>query len=488
MASVKKSLLFSAGERYLIFGIQFVSSIIIARLLTPLEIGIFSIGSILLSFAHVFRDIGISNYVIQEADLTKERLQTAQTVLFLTSWLLAIILWFASGHVASFYAEQGICEVIRVLSINFLILPFGALASALLKRDMHFDCLLRINLSAAIVHALTAISLSSLAFGFISLAWAGVAGTVTTVVLTAYYSKRRTALRPGLSQFSHVMSTAGRFSGASVLWECGVSGPELIVGRTMSLESTGLLGRAQGIVGLFYGAIVEGLLPVLVSHFAQSDREQKDIGTLILRTLGNVSAVVFPVFACLFVVMDSAITLLYGTQWESSIEPARILCIGTSGISIAVVINSALAGMGEAKYSLRSQLLGQPTKLVLVLVASYYSINYVASAMTFGSLLILIYMILISKKITNFKWKAFIHCMALSGSIAACAAIPCFAFKAAFSGMGNGITLSGCAFTSVLGWLLGIVLTRHSLGPELMAMAGLFRKARESVVQNDPKQ
>jgi len=370
MASLKKSLFYSAGERYLNFGIQFVSSIIIARLLTPLEIGIFSVGSIILSFSHIFRDIGISNYIIQEASLTEEKLQTAQTLLFIASWSLAAILWLASGHVASFYAEPGVGEVIQVLSINFLILPFGALASALLRRDMRFDSLFKINTSAAIVHALTAIGLSSMAFGFISLAWAGVAGTITTVALTAYYSKFRVALLPTLSEFRHVMTTAGRFSGASLLNECGQAGPELIVGKMMSLESTAFLGRAQGIVGLFSRTIVEGVLPVLVSHFAQTQREQKEVGTLLLATLGSVSAVVLPIFACLYIVMDSAITLLYGTQWKSSVEPARILCIGAAGMSIAWVINSALSGMGKAKDYLRGQLFGQPTKLVLVVVGT----------------------------------------------------------------------------------------------------------------------
>lgn len=140
------------------------------------------------------------------------------------------------------------------------------------------------------------------------------------------------------------------------------------------------------------------MLPVLVSHFAQTQREQKEVGTLLLATLGSVSAVVLPIFACLYIVMDSAITLLYGTQWKSSVEPARILCIGAAGMSIAWVINSALSGMGKAKDYLRGQLFGQPTKLVLVVVGTYYSISHVASAIAFGDILILAYMVLISKK------------------------------------------------------------------------------------------
>ena len=57
---------------------------------------------------------------------------------------------------------------------------------------------------------LTAIGLASFSFGFISLAWAGVTGTITTVALTIYYSNSKVALLPTLSEFRHVMSIAGR--------------------------------------------------------------------------------------------------------------------------------------------------------------------------------------------------------------------------------------------------------------------------------------
>ena len=111
MAKLKTAILFSVGEKYLIFVIQFVSSIAIARLLSPHEIGIFSIGSLVLSFSHALRDLGISNYLIQERELTPERLRTAGTITLTMSWFLACVAWLASEPLAAFYREDGVGEV-----------------------------------------------------------------------------------------------------------------------------------------------------------------------------------------------------------------------------------------------------------------------------------------------------------------------------------------------------------------------------------------
>lgn len=476
MSSLKKSILFSVGEKYTIFLIQFFTSITIARLLTPAEFGIFSIGSIFLSFSHIFRDIGISNYVIQEQNLNNDRLQTAQSLLFVTSWTLAIILWAINGYAASYYSEPGVSTVIKILSINFIILPFGALSSALLRREMRFDCLLKINISAAVVHAVVAISLCLLDFGFASLAWAGVFSTTATVMATIYFSDKKISLRPHFIDWRHILKTGGRFSGASLLWESGISGPELIVGKTMGLESTAFLGRAQGVVGLIYRTIMEGLAPVLMPHFAKSHREQQDIGKKFIKTINNVSALTFPIFCCLFVAMDSVVIFLYGNQWFSSIQPARILCLGMLGLSVAVVGGSAVAGLGETKYSLRFQIFGQPAKLLLVLIACFYSLSHVALAMAFGDLLIAIYVTGTLKKLTGFSWKELAQSMFSSAYIATCAGVACFLFKTVASEAGNFIIVIGCMASSIFGWILAIYFSKHPLYAEITTIAHSLKK------------
>lgn len=469
MASLKTSILFSFGEKYIAYVIQFATSIAIARLLSPQEIGIFSIGSLILSLSHVVRDLGVSNYIIQEKELSPARIQTAQTLVILMSWFLALLTWGASGLVSDFYHEPGIGRVMVVLSLNFLVLPFGSVAMAIMKRQMKFGRLLRINTAATLTQAGLAIGLCASGSGFIGLAWAGVASTLVTVGMAVLVSAREVPWRPGLREWRHVLSIGGRFSGSSMLWELGLSSPEMIVGKVVNIEAAGYLGRAQGVVGLVYRSLMEGLAPVLMPFFAQSHRDGGDVGERFLKSVRVLTVLTFPIFLCLALAMDAIVQVLYGMNWNSAIAPARILCVGMAALSIAVVAGSAVSGMGESKYSLRFQLVGQPIKIVLVFFGSFYSISHVAAAMVLGDCLIAAYTLVALGSLLKLRLARFFEAIAPSVLVALGAGLACFAFKLAFPGLPPFSLLMGCMLASLVGWLASLFLSRHEVALEMLA-------------------
>lgn len=471
MASLKSAALISVGEKYIVFFIQFVSSIALARLLSPSEIGIFSIGSLILSLSHALRDLGISNYIIQEKDLSRARLQSAQTLMVIMSWLLAILAWGASWWVGEFYDEPGVGLVLRVLSINFVLLPFGSISMAVLRRSMKFDSLLRINTAASLVQSGVSVGACWLGAGFIGLAWGGVAGTLVTVGLALWMGASGTTFWPALKEWRHVLAVGGRFSGASILWELGLSLPEIVVGRVVSLEAAGFLGRAQGVVGLAYRSLMEGLTPVLMPHFARSHREGEDLLAHYLKSVRYLSGLTFPIFTCLAVAMDAIVLLLYGSQWANAVAPARILCIGAAALSIAVVTGAVVAGLGEAKYTLKFQLIGQPFKIVMIVIGAFLSLNHVAAGMVAGDLLICVYSLWVLQRLLKFSLRTVATAMGSSVVIAVMAGAACLAGKLVSSDLNSlGVVLS-CMLASFVGWGLGLWMMRHPLGDEIIQFA-----------------
>ncbi len=470
MADLKKAVLISVGEKYIVFVLQFVSSVVLARILSPHEIGIFSIGSLVLSLSHALRDLGISNYIIQEKELTPQRLQTAATITLAMSWLLAVVALLVSGPVAAFYREEGVGQVLVVLSLNFFILPFGSVSAALLRRKMQFGRLIRINLASAFTHAAVGIGLCYHGVGFIGLAWAGVAGTVVSVVLTLLISEREVTARPALGEWRHVLQTGGRFAGASLLWEFGLSAPEMIVGKTMSVESAGYLGRAQGVVGLAYRSLMEGLMPVLMPFFAQSHRGGEDVLQHFLKSVRYLSALSFPIFACMAVAMDAIVLLLYGEQWNGAVEPARILCAGMAALSIGVTAGAAVGGMGHSEYALRFQIVGQPVKFALILAGSLVALPQVALGVAAGDMFITAYTLLVLGRILRFSAMQFVAALLPSIFVTACASLACAAFRLAVPDAGPFNAVIGCVTSSALGWAGGLWLTRHPIGDEVAAV------------------
>lgn len=131
MLSIRRSLVLSFAQRNITLVIGFLSSLAIVRLLTPNEIGVFSIGAVIVSFLHIVRDMGVSNYLIQEEELSTARIRSAQAIMWITSCSIATLLGLSSYWVGDFYSEPGVALTMQVLAVGFVLLPFGAVTVAL---------------------------------------------------------------------------------------------------------------------------------------------------------------------------------------------------------------------------------------------------------------------------------------------------------------------------------------------------------------------
>ena len=97
MASIRKALALSFAGKYSSLAIHTVAVMVLARLLTPAEIGVYSVGAAVVALAHVVRDFGVGNYLIQEKELTTERIRTAFAVTLVIGWTMAAVLFALSG-------------------------------------------------------------------------------------------------------------------------------------------------------------------------------------------------------------------------------------------------------------------------------------------------------------------------------------------------------------------------------------------------------
>src|SRR3954454_19500667 len=105
MSAVRRSLVFSFAEKYGSYAINFVGMVILARLLTPKEFGIFTVGMAVVALIDVFRDFGVGNYLVQEREVTEAHVRAAFTLTFCISLLSGLGLLAGTGALAALYDE-----------------------------------------------------------------------------------------------------------------------------------------------------------------------------------------------------------------------------------------------------------------------------------------------------------------------------------------------------------------------------------------------
>lgn len=343
---------------------QLLGTMVIARLLTPAEMGVFAIAAVFAALASTFRDFGVAEYLIQERDLTHDKIRSAFTANIVVSWAMGLLLFFASPAVADFYRHPGVGDVMRIQAINFLLIPFGAVTMAYFRRQLDFRPIFFAGLLGNLTN-LTVATLCALAgLGYMSLAWSSLAGTAVTVLSSLFFRPADFPRWPGLAEIRSVVRFGKYASGIYVFGQAGKSAPEVIIGRALDLPSVAFFSRANGLIEMFNRTVLRAIMPVCMPYFAKNNREQGNIGEGYLRVVGYLTAVGWSFFIFLGIVAYGAVRVVYGTQWTSSVPLAQILCAVALFEIVHALAAEAIIAVGRVDRSNRLQFVTQGARIV----------------------------------------------------------------------------------------------------------------------------
>ncbi|MBV6390760.1 MAG: hypothetical protein JNIBNLAF_02497 [Nitrosomonas europaea] len=473
MTSIRKAVLISFAENYSTMFIGFIGIMLIARLLTPEEIGIYSVASAVTGIAHMMRDFGVGSYLVQEQELTRERIQTALTVAIMTSWAAGGILYLSSPWAAVFYNEPGLMDLIRIQCVNFLIMPFTAPVLSLLHRDMQFSVLYRINVACSVIQTIVSVSLAVLGYGYMSLAWASVANVMCLMLLVNAVRPHDAWIMPGLKEWRRIASFGIQTSVAAIVTEIAMNMNDLILGRLLGFQAVALYSRAQGLIYLFHRDMMNAVRKVAFPAFAQAVRENRDLLKAYLLSVNYITVFAWPFYAFLGLYADSIVRLMFGDQWDASIPLVRILVFAGAIGAFWNLWSNALLAMGHVNKTMRSELIIQPVRIVLVFFAASISIEMTCYA------LIVIYtlQLLISthylKQSIGLNLKILllnnINSFAVT-LISMVIPVLCYTYLPAQFSLTQSLLIG--TITCIPSWLLGIFIVRHPICVELTRLLG----------------
>lgn len=474
MSALRKAIALSGGEKYVTLAIHFVSTVIVARLLTPEEIGIYSVGAAAVAIANVLRDFGVTTYLIQEPDIDRARIRTAFTITLAIGWTLGAVVVLAAPVIAGFYGERGVEAVLHVIALNFFLIPFGSVALALLRRDMRFQHMFWVGVASALAHATVVVSLAHAGYGYMSLAWAAVAGVLVQVAGALSTTPQRFVGMPSLREARRVLAFGGRIGLANVTNEVANAAPDLILGRALGFTTLGYFNRALGFVQLFEYAVIDALRPVWLPFFARQQREGGDVRAAYLRALGYMLMIAWPALAAMAMLAPVLIGLLYGDQWGPAVPIAYVLVLAIAVRVPAVLTGAVLTARGLAPLVLRIAVIATTLKVLALLLGAPHgvmaaAIGYVlAEALT--SLLTLRHAADRLVFGVGVLMRPMLHAAGVAGSIVGVLVLYVYSGLVVLE-LGTGILhLLFCLASVFAIWCAALVALRHPLLAEAMDM------------------
>ncbi len=347
--STRAALAWSLGERYFGLIVTLGTTMVLSRLLTPNQVGVFSLCAAVMAIAATIRDFGISEYIIQERDLTEQRMRQAFAVAIGVAWGVGLVIFLLRDSLAAYYHEPQLGSIIAILCISFAVLPLSSPAYALLNRQMEFRKIMAVQSISGVTGSLTSIALAFHGFGAVSLAWGSVGAILAQIIAVSFVRPKGTFLVPSFRGAGEIVRF-GSFQVSSRVIESATSNlHEFIIARYFGFAAVGLFSRAKGLTDMFHSNVTMAVTRVVTPDMAAALRSGNSVTGSFARGTAVFTSISWLFFGTVAIAAPEIIHVMFGRQWASAAPAASTLAIAMLPTALFALSGSVMSAMGKVE-------------------------------------------------------------------------------------------------------------------------------------------
>ncbi len=337
--------------------IGLISSMVMARLLSPEEIGTFAIASSVVVIMAEFRMLGANTYLVRQAEITSEKIRSAYGLTILISWSLGIALATASSSLAGFFRIEGLTFVFLILAFSFLLAPYISIPDALLARDYRFREIFTINLTSSVIHFGVVVVLVKNGHSFYSLAIGQATSIFVKFVLSLYFTREIKVYMPKFTGIKEIAKLGVFTSVSHIVRNSQQTFPDMLIGKLGSPTQVGLFSRGLGFTMFISTLLLSGISPVALPYFSEIRNKGEDVVAAYHLASELIAGIVWPVLAVASVASLPAIRLMFGDQWDQAAPIATVVAFWAILRSAHVMAPNAMIAVGKESSMLVKEVL-----------------------------------------------------------------------------------------------------------------------------------
>lgn len=369
----------SLGGYALSRAVGLLTTVVLARLLSPEDFGVLALAMLALAVANVFSDGGLTSVLIVRQDFGRRAQGTVLTMLLASGAVFSALLFALAPLAADLFREPQLGGVLRALAILSFVSGLYWFYDMLLQRELEFRSRFMAQMARTVSYAGAAILLAALGAGVWSLVAGQLAGAVVVSVVLLWVAPYR--VRPA---FERSVARTALQEGQGFLLQAGSTTVRdnlafAVVGGTLGAGPLGAYSMAYRLGEVPYATIADPIARVSFSVFARKRHAGEDVAPGFLRVLQLVTLVTWPLGLILSGAADPFTRALLGDAWLAMIGPLSVLGIWAAVRAMETTVIWFLNAVGQAGRSGRiSTVLLVPLVPALIAGAALGGISGVA--------------------------------------------------------------------------------------------------------------
>lgn len=404
--------------------LQLVVIAVLARLLSPRDFGLVGIAFIFTGLVGLVSELGVGLAIIQRKELTDRHIRVGFTISIILGIVIFVFLWFSAPIVARFFKNEAVTNVLRGVSIVFVIGSFGVVGEALLRRYLRFKELMVVEVVSFVVgYGFVGISMAFMGKGVWSLVGAAVAHRLVYVVIVLLTSSHSFLFLFSRSELRELLSLGGGFTLARMFNFAALQGDNFVVGRFLGADALGLYSRAYRLMTLPATYFAKILDKVLFPAMAEIQNETQRLRKVYLHGVEITSMIALPTGVLMFLAAPEIIGTLFGPKWADAVPVLRILALGVLFRTGYKISDSLARALGAVYRRAWRQAIYASMVVLGTILGARWGLSGVGVAVVLSVFINYLLMSYLSLKLLEVSWSTFIHSHLPSICVTVCVSV-----------------------------------------------------------------
>lgn len=360
-------------ERFGYLGIQFISNLVMARLLMPDDFGTVGILTIFTSLSYLLIDCGLSVALIQKQIVTEEDKSTVFFSNLAITFLTYAIVYLTAPLIAEFFHNSEITYLLRAIELVIIFDAFASVQNITLRRDMNFKALTGYKIESIIIAVIVSLVLAYAGWGVWALVIQYLLFSFCRSFLLCVRSKWKpiwTFSRQSLkSVFDYSLNLFAASSIASLYDQLQT----ILLGRLLSTKDMGYYSQASLLMRIPVDSMARVVNDVSFPAYSKIQNNRSKLKSMARQNLSVLVFINTPLMFYLSTFADPLLVFLYSDKWLGAIPYFQFLCVGCGVLSI--IHNSSttvLKSVGRADYILRLEVIKRVLGVCLIFFGMHF--------------------------------------------------------------------------------------------------------------------
>jgi lipopolysaccharide exporter len=344
-----------------------VKIVVLARLLSPEDFGLFGLVMLIMIMFETFSQTGLKAALVQHKGNTNEYLDNAWTIQVVRGVIISLILLLVAPLAAWFFNEPRIILPLKVMCLSFIVQGFINIETIYFEKDLKFKKQFYYDMTGNAVSLLTGILLAYLLRSVWALIWANLAGVFTRLILSYAMLKYKPRFQFIRSQSQELFHFGKWMSGYAIALFGWQQLDKFFVGKLLGPIPLGIYQIAQRISDIPISNIAGASVNFTFPAYSKIQQESERLGKAFLDVFETLMSVVLPIIVFFVLAAPDIVYGLLTEKWKDSIIPLQILSIAGFFTALDTLSTPLFISVGKPNIEFYKNLL----KVTVLLVTIY---------------------------------------------------------------------------------------------------------------------